>query len=61
MRFLAFLLGLVAGTVFAAVPFKNGTRFALNDMPGELVVCTVGEAKSPIYPKNAVSRLLKAN
>lgn len=38
MRRLCWLVALIAGTVSAAVPFKNGTRFALKDVPGELVV-----------------------
>ena len=38
MKGLCWLVTLIAGTVSAAVPFKNGTRFALKDVPGELVV-----------------------
>ena len=38
MKRLCWLVALIAGTVSAAVPFKNGTRFALKDVPGELVV-----------------------
>ena len=35
---LSLLIALLAGTASAAVPFKNGTAFALKDVPGELVV-----------------------
>ena len=38
MRKLSLLVALLAGAASAAVPFKNGVRFALDDVPGELVV-----------------------
>ena len=38
MRKLGLFVALLSGAASAAVPFKNGTRFALNDVPGELVV-----------------------
>ena len=38
MKALCMMMALVAVTATAAVPFKNGTRFALKDVPGELVV-----------------------
>ena len=38
MKMLSVAVALVTVAASAAVPFKNGTRFALNDVPGELVV-----------------------
>ena len=38
MKTASLMMALVAVTASAAVPFKNGTRFALKDVPGELVV-----------------------
>ena len=38
MRKLILLVALLAGTASAAGPFRNGTSFALKDVPGELVV-----------------------
>ena len=43
MKTASLMMALVAVTASAAVPFKNGTRFALKDVPGELVVERLAE------------------
>ena len=54
-------LALVAVTATAAVPFRDGTRFALNDVPGELAVeRRAGESVRFVLEENGTTGYLWA-